>query len=201
MPRVTDEHREQRRQEILAAAWKLFAGNGFHATSMAQIIAASGLSAGAVYLYFRSKEDLIAATAETALGTARAVTRELLERPKAVAPGEAVRQLLAGVQRLQDQAGGVLFAVAIQAWAEAVRNPAILSTAHRFYTELVHDLAAVLDRWAANGHRLAGESEQLARMMAGVLQGYIIQVTSFGADADPEYLAGLCGRVTAMVSH
>ncbi len=104
-------------------------------------------------------------------------------------------------QRLQDQAGGVLFAVAIQAWAEAVRNPAILSTAHRFYTELVHDLAAVLDRWASDGHRLAGESEQLARMMAGVLQGYIIQVTSFGVDADPDYLAGLCTRVTAMVSH
>lgn len=200
VPKVTELHREQRREEILAAAWELFARNGFHATSMARIIASSGLSAGAVYLYFRSKDELIIAIAGKALGTARSAAKELLDAPDPVAPGEAVLRILDGLQKLQTTAGGALYAVAIQAWAEAVRNPAISRTASGFFTDLLADLALVLDRWAADGHPLAGDCMQLARMMAGALQGYIIQVASFGARPDPAYLKLFGDRVTAMVS-
>lgn len=197
---MTDAHREQRRQQILTAAWDLFAHNGFHATSMSEIIAASGLSAGAVYLYFGSKEELIIATARNALGTARAISAELLQAPTAVAPGEAVVRIIGGLQSLQRRAGGVMYAVAIQAWAEAVRNPAISSTARGFFTDLLNDLGAILDRWAANGHPLAGDIPDLARMMAGSVQGYVIQLASFGAVPDDGYLTALGERITAMVS-
>lgn len=200
MPKVTDAHREQRRQQILTAAWDLFGHNGFHATSMSEIIAASGLSAGAVYLYFRSKEELIVAIARTALGTARAVSAELLQAPAAVAPGEAVVRIIGGLQSLQRRAGGVMYAVAIQAWAEAVRNPTIASTARGFFTDLLIDLGAILDRWVADGHPLAGSTEDLARMMAGSLQGYVIQLASFGVVPDDGYLTVLGERITAMVS-
>ena len=78
MPKVTAEHRAARRQQILEAAWITFARNGFHATSMADIIAESGLSAGAVYGYFRNKEDLIQQAAEATIGQAsEPITRDL----------------------------------------------------------------------------------------------------------------------------
>ena len=63
MPKVTAAHRESRREQILLAAWKCFSSNGFHSTSMADVIREAGLSAGAVYLYFRSKDDIIVAVA------------------------------------------------------------------------------------------------------------------------------------------
>src|SRR6476620_12318205 len=63
MPKITDAHRAARRGQILQAAWKCFARKGFHATSMADVIGEAGLSAGAVYLYFRSKDDIIVAVA------------------------------------------------------------------------------------------------------------------------------------------
>ena len=47
-----------RRAEILAQAEKIFAGNGFHETTMAQIARASGFSAGSLYHFFSGKEDL-----------------------------------------------------------------------------------------------------------------------------------------------
>ncbi len=47
-----------RRAEILAQAEKIFAGNGFHETTMAQIARASGFSAGSLYHFFRGKEEL-----------------------------------------------------------------------------------------------------------------------------------------------
>ena len=61
MPKVTEAHRESRREQILIAAWKCFSRKGFHSTSMADVIKEAGLSAGAVYLYFRSKDEIIVA--------------------------------------------------------------------------------------------------------------------------------------------
>jgi len=51
--------REHRYQTILAAAEKLFATEGYHKSSMEQIADASEVSVGAVYFYFKNKEDLI----------------------------------------------------------------------------------------------------------------------------------------------
>src|SRR6266851_6449324 len=59
MPKVSQEHLERRRQQILDAAVDCFATRGFHATSMQDIFKAAGLSAGAVYRYFPSKAALI----------------------------------------------------------------------------------------------------------------------------------------------
>src|SRR5215813_1359022 len=65
MPKISDEQRQARRAQILAAAWRCFARNGIHATSMEEIIREADLSAGAVYLYYKGKEDLILAAIET----------------------------------------------------------------------------------------------------------------------------------------
>src|SRR5215813_12222141 len=70
MPKVSQEHLERRRQQILDAAASCFARQGFHATSMQDIFAAAGLSAGAVYRYFPTKAELIRAIAAEALATA-----------------------------------------------------------------------------------------------------------------------------------
>jgi len=47
-----------RRAEILEHAEKIFAGSGFHETTMAQIAQASGFSIGSLYHFFRGKEEL-----------------------------------------------------------------------------------------------------------------------------------------------
>src|SRR5437763_1232121 len=63
VPKVSAEHRESRRAEILCAARRRFAREGFHATSMQDILDESGMSAGAVYTYFPSKTEIISAIA------------------------------------------------------------------------------------------------------------------------------------------
>jgi hypothetical protein len=56
------EHGEGK--EILDAARACFARNGFHATSMQDVVVESGLSMGAVYRYCKTKDDLIQAIAK-----------------------------------------------------------------------------------------------------------------------------------------
>lgn len=53
------EMREQSREKILQAALKLFAENGFFATSIQDIAKEAGVSKGLMYNYFEKKEDLL----------------------------------------------------------------------------------------------------------------------------------------------
>lgn len=60
-PKVSDSHAAARREQILLAAMNCFAEKGFHKTSVRDICRAADLSPGAVYSYFKSKDDIIAA--------------------------------------------------------------------------------------------------------------------------------------------
>src|ERR1700761_3479765 len=59
MPKVKPETSKARRDEILEAAETCFARQGFHQTTIRDVIQQSGLSAGCIYGYFSTKEDLI----------------------------------------------------------------------------------------------------------------------------------------------
>lgn len=73
---------EQRRDDLLNAAQRLFLDQGFAATSVDKITAAAGVAKGTFYLYFTTKEDVRAALAE------RVARRHLeaIERAVAAAP-------------------------------------------------------------------------------------------------------------------
>lgn len=58
------DHRAEQRQRIIRAATTCFSRDGFHGTSMQQICAEAGMSPGALYRYFPSKESLIGAIVE-----------------------------------------------------------------------------------------------------------------------------------------
>jgi TetR/AcrR family transcriptional repressor of uid operon len=63
MPKLTQTQQQERRERLLDAAERCFARSGFHAATMAEIARTARVSAGAAYIYFDSKEDLIAGIA------------------------------------------------------------------------------------------------------------------------------------------
>ena len=64
MPKIADEARAARRDQIIAAAAECFARSGYHLTTMADIAEAAGVSKGTPYLYFPGKEALFIALYE-----------------------------------------------------------------------------------------------------------------------------------------
>ncbi len=62
-----DDASARRREELLSAAAKVFARNGYPGTEVQEIAAACGLAKGTVYLYFPSKEELFLATVDRAM--------------------------------------------------------------------------------------------------------------------------------------
>jgi AcrR family transcriptional regulator len=59
VPRTTDGDGVPVPQRLLAAATRLFAGQGYDRTSVQEIVEAAGVTKGALYHYFGSKEDLL----------------------------------------------------------------------------------------------------------------------------------------------
>ncbi|HYG60769.1 MAG TPA: TetR/AcrR family transcriptional regulator [Symbiobacteriaceae bacterium] len=91
-PRVSDQHKEQRREQILEAAGRCFARQGYAQTSMQEILRESGLSAGAVYSYYQSKQDLYMALMERNLETD--LRRFAAELEREGTPWERLRRLV-----------------------------------------------------------------------------------------------------------
>jgi len=198
--RVTAQYRESRRAEIVATAARVFATNGFHATSMADIISESGLSAGAVYRYFRSKEELIASVAETALSSADETFEALLAGGATPSPEETMTAVIRTIidRLVPDPALGVdVTKISVQVWAEALRSPHLATRADDVYRRLRAHFAEVARRWQAAGQIPADAvPEHVGAAMLGLVQGFVLQ-RLLVADTDAgDYLAG----VTALLA-
>lgn len=61
MPKVSSEYEQAQRERILEGAAQCFADKGYRQTSIDEIARNLGISKGAVYIYFKSKEELFVA--------------------------------------------------------------------------------------------------------------------------------------------
>lgn len=57
-PIVSEEYKEKKKKEILASALSCFAKKGFESSTIDDIVKHSGISKGAIYNYFSSKDDI-----------------------------------------------------------------------------------------------------------------------------------------------
>jgi AcrR family transcriptional regulator len=118
VPRLTDARKELRRAQISEAAVRCFGRNGLERTSIADITAESGLSAGSIYAHYRNKAELVQASAREALSERAAVIGEWAASDTPPDPDELLARLVAG----KDPAAA---RVAVQTWGEATTDPAI----------------------------------------------------------------------------
>src|SRR3954454_1380103 len=134
-----DNGQQDRRNQILGAAFSCFAKRGFHQTSMHDISAEAGISVGLIYRYFESKEAVISAMADCR----KKVLQELLERARQ-APTLAEALEIVFTSHCCDSSPQLQSAFVIDLYNEASRNPPlaemvrdIVSTAMDGVTELV----------------------------------------------------------------
>ena len=133
MPKVEQSYLDARRQQIVDAARTRFASQGFARTSLADIVAESGLSNGAIYRYFTSKDEIVAAIcAQSSQGfptelTAPAI-HDFLEHTRALALDENHARLVA------------------QIFAEAAISPSLQALVQRQLSDLRDGVAALLPK-------------------------------------------------------
>lgn len=94
MPKVSQAHRDARRNQILDAATACFAEHGIGDTTMARICKAAGLSAGAVYGHFKGKDEILHAVYDRSIQSNRAFGEQIAASED---PLMTVRQMVAGM--------------------------------------------------------------------------------------------------------
>lgn len=194
MPRVSEEHRAARREQILRAAMECVAEEGFHKTTMAHVIARSGLSAGAVYGYFKGKDEIIAALAEHALGLVDgAIDVMVSHRPTPSVP-ELIGHLVRTAEAQVALTGVDLTKVMVAAWAEAVRSEEVKAVAAPRIVRLRARIAALLTDLQTEGRwDPAADPHQVAQAVLGLIPGFLLQRLIVG-DVTPEgYEAAVTG--------
>jgi len=200
MPRVDDRYLASRRRQIMDAAAACFARDGFHRTTMASIVAETGLSAGAIYRYFPAKEDIVAAIAAEHHSREAAV---LAEATAAADPGDVLRDLArVSLGRLADPAEQQWRRVTIQLWGEALRDDRVMRIVRSGLDEPIEIIAALLRRGQADGSVPAGiDPDSAARVCAAIFQGLVLQQAwDPGLDIDGyiDAVNALIGRFTGV---
>jgi AcrR family transcriptional regulator len=179
MPKVSQEHRDARREQILAAAKRCFLRDGFQATSMQDLFAESQLSSGSFYRYFTSKEDVILAIAEENLGVMTSLVHELATGAHEQGLGEALGSVLSTlVARNRDDQ---LSAMALLAWAEAQRSPALRARFGDLLGRIRGELTTLVARRQAVG-RLPRDADPaaVAKLLLAIVPGALLQLALFG---------------------
>lgn len=195
IPRVNQKHLEARREQILEAAIECFAHNGFHRTTMQDIMREAGLSVGAPYRYFKSKEQMIEAIAAERHARDREI---ILEAGAKEDIPKVLRTLIDRFeQALLDPRDRKGRRMAMQLWTEALRNPRILKTVRKGVDEPRRMLAAIVTRARDNDEMPKDiDPDAMARVLIALFQGFALQL-AWDPRIDPKPFAKAIERMFA----
>ncbi|WP_431677963.1 TetR/AcrR family transcriptional regulator [Kitasatospora sp. KL5] len=200
MARVSQAHLDARRRQILDGAARCFARNGFHATSMQDVLRESGLSAGAVYRYFASKDEIVAAIADEAFGLVRSAFADAAAAVPPPTPDVLLGRVLTAVfDQAPPEGDRQAFArLIVQVWTETLRNPALAATLNEGYTAMRKAWADLVGTYREAGLMPPGpDADHVARTLIATAQGFIAQQALFG-DADPSVVEDGLRALTTM---
>jgi TetR/AcrR family transcriptional regulator, transcriptional repressor of aconitase len=201
MPKISEEKRQARRDQILAASWRCFSRRAIHATSMEDIVREANLSFGAVYLYYKSKDELIFAAFSSAFQEMRALVVPILTREQAY-PLPALVRKITKIITLHAQRDKLKFGVAfLMSWSEAQSNPKVkelIGGGQELYREA---LTAVVRKWQERGDIPAhAKPAEVARVMLSFFLGFIVQSAMIGG-IDPDAAAkGIEGLISSKLT-
>jgi AcrR family transcriptional regulator len=179
MPRVSAEHLAATRRRILGAARRCFTRNGFHVTTMQDILAEAGLSAGAVYRYFRSKDEIICAIADATLEDVTASLRDIFETPVPPPLDEVLRRILDGPPPLDASPSSAR--LLLQVWGETARSPALAERFTRSMAAWGAFFTRLIEVYQRTGQVTATvPAAQLTPTLIALIQGFRVQLALTG---------------------
>ncbi|MCA8935693.1 MAG: TetR/AcrR family transcriptional regulator [Planctomycetes bacterium] len=173
MPKVSKEHQEQRRKQIVDAAVDVFLKKGYGRASMNDICAEAELSAGACYSYYPSKDELVCAIAQRS----RKRNAEEIEKAAALDPTRplhsVVRQFL---EELRERKNLRAYSLDYDLMSESRHNKEVRYIMRKSYRALVKQLAGLV----AEGQKAGRINQKLqpqaaARFLLATLQGLVQQ--------------------------
>lgn len=200
MPRVVDH--EQRRDELIAAVWRLIADEGLPAVTIRRVAERSGWSSGAVRHYLPTRQAILEAAAQR-------VGAEIETRIRAV-PNEGPLEVLVAVlsavlptdDRMREASVVWLAFVGQAAGPPAAGSAGVEDIGGIVYRDLNRLLVGLLEQLAASGFTVDGGPDVAACELQALVDGLTVHVLlgRVEPDAAQRVLRAAVGRLVTAAS-
>lgn len=159
---------QERKAQIMEAAIQVFAEKGFDQATMADIVARAGLSKGALYWYFESKEELIIAIVDFIFERELA---HVLGRVEAVESAEAklltTLELVAGSFEQMKP----LIPIFFEYWGMMMREERIRQAIAGYYHDFFEFVRPIIHHGVERGEFHADDVDSVAYSLGALIEG------------------------------
>ena len=167
----TNHPAADRRARILDAAEACFVRAGFHRTTMQDVAAEAGMSAGNLYRYFPSKHAIVAAISERDRRDAAESFSAMRETP-----GDFMAAFAELGRRHFEEEPREKSVLGLEIWAEATRDESFRALSAGFAAEIVDRMTALLDAAEQAGSaRPALDTRTLATLICTLADGLVVR--------------------------
>ena len=162
---------EERRNQIIESAIKVFAREGFANTRMEDVAAESGLSKGLLYWYFKSKEDIIIAIADLLFSA------EFRKMQNLSIEGQTSRDCLENfldifIEDLRNILK--LTPVIYEFYALAFRNSTVRHVMHEYYQRFIMIMEPIIQQGMESGEFRSGDARQVTITIGAAFEGTLL---------------------------
>jgi len=162
---------EERREQIIIAAMAVFVRLGFHEARMDDIVKQSGLSKGALYWYFKSKDDIIAAIMD------RFIDREMQGLEEALQLQSPVSEKLlklneAILEEMRSMIG--LMPIMYEFYAVGMRKKHVRKALLKYFRPTQKLLAELIQQGIDSGEFVPVEADEIAVDLIAFYEGLLL---------------------------
>ena len=161
---------EERKEQILDAASKVFTHKGFAASRMDDIAEQTGLSKGTLYLYFKSKDDVITGILDRIfLGT----LKEMAQHDPEISAKEAIEHFTEVA--IQDYKKMLhMMPIAYEFLALAFRNKTVQKALKQYLNRYMDALIPTIERGIASGEFRQVDAQEVAITAGAIFEGTVL---------------------------
>jgi AcrR family transcriptional regulator len=162
----------KRRGQIISAARQVFSSKGYDGATVEEIAETAGVSKGLIYNYFRSKEDILLATAEALMSrfeehmermsTAEATASDKILAAQHMHTGEMIKEW-------------DFVQIMLEFWSESVRRPEIARPYAQMFRHARTYLETTIENGIASGEFRPVAAKEVASLMIAMADGLTIQ--------------------------
>src|SRR6266511_2384904 len=182
-----DEQQRQIRAQLLDAAERVFARDGYQGATVAAIAAEAGYSHGAIYSNFNGKEDLFLVLVEERIDARRARVYQAADAAlsRGAEPLEAARRFVAMLQQEREA-----YLLLVDFWNQAVRDQAAAVRFAERHDRLRALIGRIVEGIARDqGVELARPRDQVATALIALANGFAIESLADPTAAPDELFA------------
>ena len=174
---------EERKTQILTAATKVFTKHGFSGARMDDIVAESGLSKGAIYWYFDSKDSIIISILDQFFNWETAHLRELLEKEVSAQKKLEifVETTIKDLEKIKP-----LMPILFDFWSLSVRKKTVNQAIKRYYQNFLDLIEPIIQQGIDQGELRQINVSETAIALGAIFEGTILLYFYFPDTVDFE---------------